>query len=626
MLGRTFGLLLICGMCMLGLPDKLPAQNNSSIQLRQQPQNKENSTEQLARTYYFQKQYDKAVGLYGELYKQKPNQNYYTYYLNCLLSLKDYKEAEKVAKKQHRQSPDHPYYTINLAHIYHLIGEQKKGDQLISKLLNNLPTTRTGLIQTASALQSKGYFKEAVEVYTRGREHNDEGYPFYLEMATAYQYNGQYDMMFSAYLSHLNEHPEDMQRIKNNMQNMLRLDVDDNLSDKLKKQLLGKTQAHPESQLYAQLLLWHAMQTKDFEMAFRQARSIDKRFGGAEVDVLEVADIALSHEQYDLAATAYQYVKEKDKNAPFYALAYSGLFKARVKQAENKPGMKASDFLKLEKEGEKALKELGIYSETVDIVRIQAHIQAFRLNKFEEATYLLDEAIQLPNMKAAELAGIKLELADIMLAMDKVWDASLLYAQVESDMKNEPIGHEAKFRNAKLFYYVSEFDWAQTRLDVLKSSTSKLIANDALELSLFITDILEEDTMGFTLRLFGAADLYNYQQHYDSALILLDKIEKRPSGTNCMEYVLYKKAGLMMETRAYREADSLYTALATNYPQSIKADNAIYYSAEIQRLYLDQPDKAKALYLILMTDYPDSLYAGEARIKYRMLDKREEAL
>lgn len=626
MSSRTFGLLLILGMFILGLPDSLPAQNNSTIQMRRQPENKENSTEQLARSYYFQKQYDKAVGLYAELYKQKPNQNYYTYYLNCLLALKDYKEAEKVAKKQLRQSPDHPYYTINLAHIYHLSGEPKKGDHLISKLLNNLPTSKTGLIQTASALQSKAYYKEAVEVYTKGREHNDEGYPFYLEIASAYQYNGQYDMMFSAYLSHLNEHPEDMQHIKNNMQNMLRLDVDDNLSDILKKQLLGKTQAHPESQVYAQLLLWHAMQIKDFDMAFRQARSIDKRFGGAEVDVLEVADIALSHGQYELAATAYQYVKEKDKNAPFYALAYSGLFNARVKQAEEKPGIKESDFLKLEKEGEKALKELGIHSETIDIVRIQAHIQAFRLNKFDDATHLLEEAIALPNMKPANMASIKLELADIMLAMGKVWDASLLYAQVESDMKNEPIGHEAKFRNAKLFYYVSEFDWARTRLDVLKSSTSKLIANDALELSLFITDILEEDTMGFTLRLFGAADLYNYQQHYDSAMNLLDKIEKHPSGPNCMEYVLYKKAGLMMETKAYGEADSLYSTLAGNYPQSIKADNAIYYSAEIQRLYLDQPEKAKELYLILMRDYPDSLYAGEARIKYRILDNREDAL
>jgi len=202
---------------------------------------------------------------------------------------------------------------------------------------------------------------------------------------------------------------------------------------------------------------------------------------------------------------------------------------------------------------------------------------------------------------------------------EKVWDATLLYSQIENDMKSEPIGHEAKFRNARLYYFIGEYNWSLTKLDILKSATSKLIANDAIELSLFITELLAEDTLGFTLKMFGKADLYNYRGKYDSALIWLEKIEKDPGGINSYQHVVYKKAGLMILKKDYQQADSLYNYLAVQYPESIKADNSLFKRAEINRLYLDDEETAKALYLKLMTDYPDSIYAGEGRKLYRIL-------
>ncbi len=611
-------------LAMLISPLFLAAQNNPNIRYQQQPRQQDKSTEKLARDYYFKKQYDKAVVLFEDLYKKKPTHNYYTYYVNCLLALKEYKIAEKVIKKQRRAYPTHPRYTIDLVHVYQLTGNEKKSNQLLNKLLNNLPNTRSGIMQIASPLMSKGYYKAALDVYKKGKEINVEGYQFHMELATAYQYNGQYNMMFSSYLAHLRDNPRDMQRIKNSMQNLMRLDVDDNLAQTLKKQLLGLTQAYPDNQVYAHMLLWHAMQTKDFDMAYRQARANDKRFGGAEIDVLDVADIALKNEAYEVAAQAYEYIRDKESQSIFYAEAYNGLYTAQVLKAESHPDTPESDYVKLEKEGRKAIKELGVQGHSLDVAQQLAHIQAFRLAKFEEARALLEEALKIPSLQAADLANIKLELADILMVTDKIWDASLLYAQVESEMKHEPIGHEAKFRNAKLFYYVSEFTWAQTRLDVLKSSTSKLIANDALELSLFISDILEEDTMGFSLRLFGAADLYLHQQHYDSSLMMLDKIQKQPSGPASLQYVQYKKAGIMMETGNYEEADALYADLVVAYPQSIKADNATFHRAEIHRLQFMNTEEAMRLYMKLMTDYPDSMYAGEARIKYRALEQQPQ--
>jgi len=244
------------------------------------------------------------------------------------------------------------------------------------------------------------------------------------------------------------------------------------------------------------------------------------------------------------------------------------------------------------------------------------------LNKSKEAIALLDKGLA-HTVTSQEKALLKMEKADILAFTGKFWGASLLYAQVEDMMKNEPLGYEAKFRNARLFYYKGEFQWAKTRLDVLKGSTSKLIANDALELSLFIKDMLEVDTLGLVLRMFAAADQYAFQQKYDSALVFLNKIEEEEVMPAYREYVLYKKGEIFEKQKKYNDADSVYTYLYENYPESIKADNAIFRDAEINRLYLNNQDKAKRLYLKLMKDYPDSIYATEARKIYRKTEGEE---
>jgi len=236
---------------------------------------------------------------------------------------------------------------------------------------------------------------------------------------------------------------------------------------------------------------------------------------------------------------------------------------------------------------------------------------------------MLKDALSTSSIDQVKKAYLKLKLADILVATNNIWDATLLYSQVETEMKNEPIGHEAKLKNAKVFYYAGEFDWANTRLDVLKSATSKLISNDAIELSLFIDNMREEDTLGFVLRKFAKADLFAYQGKYDSALIFLNKIEDDPSGTYSVEYALYNKANIYLKQNKFNKADSAFSKLISLYPESIKADNAIYQRALNQQIQLNNTEKALSLYLILMTDYPESIYAGKARKRYRKIGVEE---
>lgn len=587
------------------------------------PQSK--TKEMLARSYYYKKDYEKAAQLYGELYNKEHKYLYYTYYYNSLIYLKNYKEAEKVSKKQGKLNSDNYRYKIDLAYVYSLEGYDKKSARIIDHIIRDLPNNRNLIINIANNLQSKRFINEALEVYEKAREQGIGGYSYNMEIATAYQYAGDYDKMFDALISQLDENPQELPRVESRIQNMLVMDVDNNLSKVFKEKILMKAQADPDNSIYAELLMWYSLQVKDFDLAFRQAKAIERRYKGQEEVLLEVADIAYSNERYDIAAKAYELLLKKKNKSPYYLESYDGYFKSSIELANTNPDTDTKRWEEIAAIGEEAIKALGINRSTADIIQNLAHIKAFKLNELSEATSLLNKAI-LVQMAPNEKAKLKMELADIMAFSGKFWDASLLYSQVEHTLKNEPLGHEAKFRNARIFYYKGDFDWAKTRLDVLKGATSKFIANDALELSMFIKEMLEDDTLGFTLRLFAAADQYAYQQKYDSALIFLYKAKKQSMGPMGIEYALFKEANINEQLNHFDIADSLYTELYNDYPESIKADNALFRSAEINRQFLNNPKQASKLYLQLMKDYPESIYSTEARKYYRQLNNKESKL
>lgn len=616
-------LVFIVWQLSLAAPVKLFAQNNSGVIIQKRKQDPKRAREQLAINYYRNKQFDKAAIIFKELYDKSPRQFYYGNYLNCLVYLKEYKAADKLVKRQLKITHGNIRVTIDQIYVFDLLGNTRKSSKMMKKLLDNPPANKNGIIQVAGALESKGYFDEALEIYNKAKSAPGVNYDYNLEKARVYQYTGDYEKMFDAYLTHLEVQPQAMQTIRNRMQALMRQDVEDNLSDILKRKLLEKTQDNPDNIVYAEMLLWHVMQTKDFEMAYRQARAIDMRFKNHEEEMLELAEVCFANKNYTLSAKAFEYIKNKKDNSPFYLDSYTGYYLSMVNLADLSPETDIKQYNSLKKTGEKALDELGTNKGTIPIVETLAHITAFRLKEFEEATGLLEETLSIANLTAAEKSGLKLELADILLFKDKVWDATLLYSQIENDMKNEPIGHEAKYRNARLYYYIGEYNWAATKLDILKSATSKLIANDAIELSLFINDVFAEDTLGFTLKMFGKADLYYYRGNYDSSLIWLEKIENEPGGINSFQHVVYKKADVMVQKKDFPQADSLYRYLAETYPESIKADNALFKRAEINRFYLNNVEVAKEIYFKLMTDYPDSIYAGEGRKIYRMLRNEE---
>ena len=217
------------------------------------------------------------------------------------------------------------------------------------------------------------------------------------------------------------------------------------------------------------------------------------------------------------------------------------------------------------------------------------------------------------------LADSKIELADILLMTGEVWDASLLYSQVEKDFKNEPVGASAKFKNAKLSYYIGEFDWAKAQLDILKAATSKLIANDAMALSLLISDNSDLDSTYQALAIYSRADLAEFRNKYDLALLTLDTIFIKYKYHSLFDEAYYKKAEIYINKGLNDSAVVYYKKIITEYPYDILGDDAMY---ALGVMYEDvYKDKAKAMetYEKLMANYPGSTFMVEARKRFRKL-------
>jgi hypothetical protein len=319
----------------------------------------------------------------------------------------------------------------------------------------------------------------------------------------------------------------------------------------IKSELLKAIQRHPDKDVYSRLLIWMFEQQREFDAAFTQAKALDKRQKEDGFRIMDLAQICVANEFYDVAVKCYEYVIAKGRDGNYYYSARTELLNVLYKKIIGKKDYTKNDLLSLEKQYLSTLDELGKYSGTAGIMKDLAHLQAFFLGKTEDAKQLLNETIELPGLSELMQAQCKLEKADIELMTGNVWEASLLYSQVEKAFKQDQIGQEAKFRNAKLSYYIGDFKWAQSQLSVLKGATTKLIANDAMDLSLKISDNLAIDTNPVPLMMFARADLGEFRNQDSLAELTLDSIEKLFPGHSLTDDILYKRYEIKFKQYKY---------------------------------------------------------------------------
>lgn len=596
-------LALFCFLTLLGVSDL----NAQSRQV----------DEKLAREFYQKKDYEKAGEIYKNLYETYGYSTYLTYYTDCLTLTGDYAAAEKALKSYLKQNPNNWKAHVDLAYNYMQQGENDKATKYLNKVLKDVPNNISSIREVASLLRNRNFNDLAIAMYDRGAKDPNIDYSFNLEKAYVYNSMLDFENATECYLLFLKENPEQYEMVKNRLRVMMMYDLNGNVDDVIRMALLRKTQAEPENEEYASLLMWFSLQMQDYDLALMQLKALDKRgHGNYENDIIYIAQIASDNRQYDIAIDAYEYVLKKSGEGVFYVNATVGLIKTEYAQAVANGSHDKAFYDKLSERIDEAIRKIGINDETLPLITVQARIMAFELGRFEEAVALLNHSLEM-NMSAYRKAELKMELADIYLFTDEVWEATLLYSQIEKTLKNEPIAHEARFKNAQLRYFIGEFEWANATLDVLKAATSKLVANDAMTLSLTISDNLEYDTIG--LKRLAKADYYIYQRKYGLANQMLDSVVAYNPNEVSLPSAFYRKAKIAFEDGDFVTADSLYKRVYEGYADSYMADEALMEDAMLLERQLDRREEAMECYARLFDYYTASVYVAQARKSYRRL-------
>ena len=578
----------------------------------------ETTNYRLAQQYYSNGEYDKAVDLFEKLYSKSPgNGNYYAYYFYCLTQLKEFDKAEKVAKSQAKAYPGVIKYQVDRGYVLQLAGETEKSKEVYEKIVSNLTPNADAISNAAKAFESVRALNFALLTYKKGQQLLGSTSLFGLELAELYFRDHNEADMIDTYLGILTENPNQLGFIQNNLQ--ARVTTEEGF-DILKQNLLSRVQKNPDQTVFSELFIWFLVQNKDYAGGFIQAKALDKRMNEDGSRIIRLAHVADEDKDYDAALEMYGYLKAKGRdNNPNYFNAITGYVDTYKNKLIESVNFSPEEFKRAEKLYTELFTEYGYNVITISRQLGYAELLPKYDNRPLEAIELLNKAIDLPGMDARQQAQLKLDLGDYYLISGDIWEPTLLYGQVEKAYKHEPLGQEAKYRNARLSFYRGEFEWAQAQFDVLKASTSQFISNDAISLSLLIQDNLPLDTVTTAMEMYASADLCIFRNQLDEANLILDSILMLFNGHMLTDEIWMQQAKIEIAKRNYSQAIVYLDKILKDFPLDIMADDALYKKATITEEKLLNPIEAKDLYQKMILEYPNSIYAVDSRKRFRKL-------
>lgn len=580
----------------------------------------QSTDEKLANHYYNEGDCEKALPYLSKVYEKDPNKFIFNRYLDCLKEKGDEKDVVKLIENQINIYPNNYEYHILLGSAYEDYGNTKKAEKTYEELIEDLSPSSRDIINLQKAFSQAGKNQLALKALEKGRSILKNNYPLNAQFAEVYGALGETELMINEYLELLDYNPSMINTLQMLMPRMIDFESEDSESyEMLKNSLIRKTQKHPNKQAYSEMLIWTLVQRKEFFTAFVQAKALDKRLNNDGREVFKLGKLAGQNKDYETARKAFKYVVELGPNQPFYYASEEALLNTRHTEITTKRNYTSDQIDETIEEYKKTIDRIGRNGKALPIIREMAYIQAFYGDKPEEAKAVLEDALTFPRYTDIGNAKVKTLLADVLVLLGDIWEASLLYMQVEKDFKFEPIGFEAKFKNARIFYYDGDFKWAQSQLDILKQSTTKLIANDAMNLSILITDNLGLDSNYTAMAQFAKADLLLEQHKYEEAFKKYDSILKSFPYHGLADEILMRKSKAYQFQGKWNKAIDLLIEVTEKHSNDILADDALFQLGNIYENHLFEYEKATEYYFQLMKNYPGSLFVTESRKRYRSL-------
>jgi len=568
----------------------------------------------LAINYVEQGEYEKAKTVYEKLYKSNSNkQDYLLGLADVFVQLEEFEMAANLLKDYLERPGNYPNILVELGHIYQIQNDTVEAKSWYEKAVNQVEERSVFAYSTGRAFEKHSLVDYAIETYKIANADQPRA-NYSIQLARLYGEKGDVQSMFDSYISLLEQNVNYFDAIQRNLTDYINSNPQNESNLIFKRLLLKKLQKSPKL-LYNQILSWVFVQEDSYKNAFTQEKAIFKRSEFKDfARLFDLAQVSVEAEAYNDALEIFDFIKDESQNYIIQLRAIEKELRTRLLIGE--------DIALIEKKFEEYLNNYGVNKRTIELQILYAEFLAFQKENYSEALSYLQNSLNV-EVNQFQKAALNLLLADIYVAQGFYNKALIKYSLVSKQVKNTPMAQTAKFKTAMTSYYKGDFDWALTQLNVLKKATTQTIANDALEMALFIKQGKSEiDSTQQALKGMAKADLLIYQSKPDEALVQLDRLIENSENFQIIDQALYKKSQVLEDLENYEEAATNYQQIIAQYPESIVVDNALFALSKLYIQKLNKPELASQYLEDLIFNHQDSIFFVEGRKMYRKLRQK----
>jgi tetratricopeptide (TPR) repeat protein len=570
----------------------------------------------LANSYFRNGEYKKAILLYKPLFEANPiRQDYFKTLLTCYQQIESYQEGQNLIEGQIERFPEQVYLFVELGYNYQLQDDQPTADQFYEKSLDYVRKNPSYTFMIGRAFRQNHLLDYALNSYQIAKQLNPK-LNTEISEAQIYGEKGELEKMFDLYLDLVDKNENYFSTVQRYIARFITDDKTDPNNELFRKLLLKRAQSNPKD-AWNILLSWLFMQQQDYRKALVQEKSLFKRKPGNLERIEEIGYLSFENKDYATAKDAFEFIITNDQTqvSDEQTILFAEIYLLKI---ENLSLKKGESKTKIEKKFEVLLDRYGQNTESMELHLAYADFLSFDMQQSEKAISHLEKVLQKPTSQFGK-GLIQMKIADILVFSDQFNQALIMYTQIQYDLKNSELAQEARFKVARTSYFKGDFEWAQNQLKVLKSSTSQLIANDALELSLKIGNNIDKDSLNEGLKMYARAELLGFQQEYQRAIDTLSYVLKQFKGQQIEDDALYTQALYFESLEDYTSAETNLLSLLDFHPESLLYDDSIFKLGMLYRDKLSEPEKAKSMFERIIFEYPSSIYLVDARAAFRKL-------
>ena len=561
----------------------------------------------IAENYFKNNEYEKAIQLYTKLYaKSDKNVTVLKRLISCYQETEQFNVAEDFLTKKLAKKPKLTYLNVLIGNNFERQQKTEKALIYYKKAIASINKKANYGAKIAKLLKEYNQLDLAIESYEKTMEQNpSSNYRF--QLAQIYGEKGDFERMFESYVNLVDKNKRYLNTVKRFTSKYIDDDSENENNILFKKALLRKSISKPKN-IWNNLLSWLFIRQKEYNKALIQNKALLARDVDNLSKIGDLGNISFNNKDYETAKKCFDIVIEKT-NYPsdkFDAINNNLKIAIATKQTDIKEQFNA------------VFTKYGINQNTFLIQLNYADYLTFTVNNATEAIKVLENSMEFANSKFSK-AMAKLKLGEVLVYTGKFNTALISFSQVQTTFKNHFLGQQARFKVAQTSYFKNDFSWAKAQLKVLKGSATQLIANDAADLFLTISDNQRKDSVATGLKDFAKAELLAFQNKNDAAITILSDILTTYKGQPIEDEALYKQAKLFVKNEKFEDAISNFNKIIELSNDEIYKDDAYYYMAEIYNTKLNSKEKAQEYYQKIIFDHPSSIYLVDARKKYRKL-------